>query len=56
VKLLKGALLSDTQIQATLHELSTKCQIFGSGCLKRGRKDEGEYYLRLPEKLRGELH
>jgi glycosyltransferase involved in cell wall biosynthesis len=56
VKLLRGAQLNDTQIQATFHELSTKCQIYGSGCLKRGRKKEGEYYLRLPEKLRTELH
>lgn len=51
-KLLKGAQLNDTQLQATLHELTTKCQIYGSGCLKRGRKEEGEYYLQLPELLK----
>jgi glycosyltransferase involved in cell wall biosynthesis len=55
VKLLRDAQLNDTQLQATLLELTTKCLIYGSGCLKRGRKEEGEYYLRLPEKLRSEL-
>jgi glycosyltransferase involved in cell wall biosynthesis len=55
VKLLRSDQLNNTQVQATLKELATKCQIYGSGCLKRGRKEEGEYYLRLPEKLRREL-
>ena len=55
VKLLKGGHLTDAQLQATLRELAIKCQIYGSGCLRRGRKEEGEYYLRLPEKLRSEL-
>jgi glycosyltransferase involved in cell wall biosynthesis len=56
VKLLKGEQLTASQLQATFKELTIKCQIYGSGCLKRGRKEEGEYYLRLPEKLRSELH
>ncbi len=55
VKLLRGGQLNDTQVQATLHELTSKCQIYGRGCLKRGRKEEGEYYLGLLEKLRSEL-
>ena len=55
VKLLRGEQLTDAQLQATLKELTIKCQIYGSGCLKRGRKEEGEYYLRLPEKLKSEL-
>jgi glycosyltransferase involved in cell wall biosynthesis len=55
VKLLRGGQLNDSQVQATLHELAAKCQIYGSGCLKRGRKEEGEYYLRLPEHLKREL-
>ncbi|MGD8227000.1 MAG: hypothetical protein PVI20_04425, partial [Desulfobacteraceae bacterium] len=55
VKLLRGRKLNDAQLQATLHELTTKCQIYGSGCLKRGRKEEGEYYLKLPEHLKREL-
>jgi glycosyltransferase involved in cell wall biosynthesis len=55
VKLLRGGQLDDGQLQATLQELSIKCQIYGSGCLKRGREEEGEYYLRLPEDLKHAL-
>ena len=32
---------------ATVQELSEKCRIYGSGCLKRGRIDEGQHYLSL---------
>lgn len=56
LKLMKGGQLSDAQLKATLQELSIKCTIYGNGCLKRGRTKEGEYYLRLPEKLRSELY
>lgn len=52
VKLLRGGQLTDVQLQATLQELTIKCEIYGSGCLKRGKKEEGEYYLRLPEDLK----
>jgi glycosyltransferase involved in cell wall biosynthesis len=55
IGLLRGGQLNDAQLQATLQELASKCQIYGRGCLKRGRKEEGEYYLQLPEKLRGAL-
>ena len=39
VKLLRGGQLTDAQRQATLQELTLKCQIYGSGCLKRGKKE-----------------
>lgn len=52
VKLLRGGQLTDVQLQATLQALTIKCEIYGSGCLKRGKKEEGEYYLRLPEDLK----
>ncbi|MGD8985608.1 MAG: glycosyltransferase family A protein [Desulfobacteraceae bacterium] len=55
IKLLSGGQLTDAQRQATLEELTIKCEIYGSGCLKRGRKEEGEYYLQLPEHLNREL-
>jgi glycosyltransferase involved in cell wall biosynthesis len=55
VKLLRGGQLNDAQLQAALQELTIKCQIYGSGCLRRGRKEEGEYYLRLPEDLNHEF-
>jgi glycosyltransferase involved in cell wall biosynthesis len=34
-------------------ELSRKCRIYGSGALKRGKVEEGEYYLRLAEHWKG---
>jgi glycosyltransferase involved in cell wall biosynthesis len=55
VKLIKGGQLRDEQLQATLQELTTKCEIYGNGCLKRGKTEEGEYYLQLPEQVKREL-
>jgi len=51
VKLIWSGRLQQEQLDATLKELSLKCRIYGNGCLKRGKKKEGEYYLRLPEKV-----
>jgi glycosyltransferase involved in cell wall biosynthesis len=51
VKLIKSGALNKRQFRATLEELFLKCQIYGNGCLKRAKKEEGEYYLRLPERL-----
>jgi glycosyltransferase involved in cell wall biosynthesis len=48
VKLLQESPLSEWQKKATLKELSRKCQIYGTGCLKRGKQTEGAYYLELP--------
>ncbi|MBW1703655.1 MAG: glycosyltransferase family 2 protein [Deltaproteobacteria bacterium] len=49
VKLLRSGALNKIQIEATLKELSLKCRVYGNGCLKRGKLDEGNYYLELPE-------
>jgi len=49
VKLVKSGKLNKRQLEATLKELSLKCPVYGNGCLKRGKKAEGEYFLRLPE-------
>jgi hypothetical protein len=35
-----------------MDELERKCRIYGEGCLKHGRHDEGQYYLSLPGKVR----
>jgi len=35
--------------------LRRKCQIYGQGCLKRGKIEEGEFYLRLPQLMEGKL-
>ncbi len=48
VKLIKSGNLNKKQLEATVEELSLKCPVYGNGCLKRGKKVEGEYYLRLP--------
>jgi len=55
--LIRSGRLSKGQLEATLRELSLKCSIYGNGCLKRGRKEEGAFYLKLPEMLkkRGDL-
>ncbi|OQY46563.1 MAG: glycosyl transferase [Desulfobacteraceae bacterium 4572_87] len=48
VKLLQESPLNERQKEATRKELSRKCRIYGAGCLKRGKKTEGSYYLELP--------
>jgi glycosyltransferase involved in cell wall biosynthesis len=55
VKLVKSGKLNKRQLEATLKELYLKCPVYGNGCLKRGKKAEGEYYLRLPEIVKTEL-
>ena len=51
VKLIKSGTLNESQLKATLEELSLKCRIYGEGCLKRGKTEEGEYFLHLPMRL-----
>lgn len=55
VKLLKSGALNKRQFRAAFEELLLRCQIYGNGCLKRAKKEEGEYYLRLPERLTKDL-
>jgi len=52
LKILGSGRLSAEQAEATLRELALKCRIYGNGCLKRGKRGEGEYYLSLPEAAR----
>ena len=49
VKLIKNGTLNERQLKATLEELYLKCRIYGNGCLKRGKMEEGKYFLHLPE-------
>ena len=51
VKLLQTGSLNTLQKAALLKQLSRKCHIYGTGCLKRGRKREASYYLELPSKF-----
>ncbi len=48
VRLLREGGLTEAQADAVLRELSSKCRIYGQGCLKRGREEEGRFYLDLP--------
>ena len=49
-KLLNTNTLSSNQRHLAIEELTLKCNIYGKGCLKRGRLEEGFYYLNLPKK------
>jgi len=48
-KILDSGILTPMQHAQALAELKKKCRIYAGGCLKRGKKDEGEHILRLPE-------
>lgn len=50
VKILESNHLDSRNYNLALNELKKKCKIYGEGCLKRGKKEEGEWYLNLPEK------
>jgi glycosyltransferase involved in cell wall biosynthesis len=51
-RLLESARLSSGQYTQALVELERKCIIYGKGCIKHGRLDEGQHYLVLPEQFR----
>jgi len=52
VKLLKSDKLNIRQREEVFQELTLKSTIYGNGCLKRGKNEEGAYYLSLPDKLK----
>ncbi len=52
VKSLESGGLNESQYEAALLELNKKCRVYGNGCIKRGKKEEGEKYLSLPEKYK----
>ncbi len=51
-RLLASGCLSERQTEAALKELHFKCRVYGNGCIKRGKKEEGESYLNLQDSLR----
>ena len=51
VKIYRRGVLNDVQEQALLKELRKKCSVYGEGCIKRGKTEEGEYYLNLVKDL-----
>ncbi|MCI5212582.1 MAG: glycosyltransferase family 2 protein [Candidatus Electrothrix sp. ATG2] len=44
--------LTSEQYSLALAELERKCRIYGKGCIKHGRTEEGERYLALPDRFR----
>ncbi|MBW1851643.1 MAG: glycosyltransferase family 2 protein [Deltaproteobacteria bacterium] len=52
VKLIKSGILNERQVEAAMEELSIKSTIYGNGCVKRGKLEEGGSYLNLPERLK----
>ncbi len=56
VRLLRSKRLNVQQITLAMDELAYKCQIYSKGCIKRGRKDEGNFYRTLPKILKKELN
>lgn len=52
MKLLNSGRLTAQQYDQAFKELQTKCRIYGQGCLKRGKGEEGNFYLGLPERVK----
>jgi glycosyltransferase involved in cell wall biosynthesis len=50
-KILESDLLNSSQYRATVAALRNKCAIYASGCLKRGRINEANHYMRLSDKF-----
>jgi len=48
--LLENCTLTPEQYRLALAELHRKCTIYGNGCIKHGRQEEGAHYLALPTK------
>jgi glycosyltransferase involved in cell wall biosynthesis len=53
LKLMESGQLNEPQLALVMKELANKCAIYGKGCLRRGKREEGEYYLHLPERVSG---
>ncbi len=53
--LLDSGVLNTGQRQETVAELRRKCTVYGQGCLKHGRPDEGARYLALPASYQSSL-
>ncbi|MBU1006396.1 MAG: glycosyltransferase family 2 protein [Candidatus Omnitrophica bacterium] len=53
LKLLEIATLTPKQQESAKKELQKKCQIYGKGCLKHGRAEEGRHYLTMSKPALG---
>lgn len=50
-KILGSGSLTHEQYDLTLSELKRKCRIYGNGCIKHGRREEGAEILAIPERV-----
>lgn len=46
LRLIESNRLNQAQREAAQKELARKCRIYGMGCIRRGKREEGEWYLR----------
>ena len=53
VRLLSDGRLTAGQYDAALAELKRKCRIYGEGCIKHGRPEEGQEILAIPGRFAG---
>ncbi|MBW2065230.1 MAG: glycosyltransferase family 2 protein [Deltaproteobacteria bacterium] len=51
VKLIRSGVLAPKQLEEAIKELSRKCRIYGGGCVKRGKIEEGNFCLQLPSRV-----
>lgn len=51
LNLISSQILNQKQKAQAKKVLSEKCFIYGNGCIKRGKKKEGEYYLNLGQSV-----
>jgi GT2 family glycosyltransferase len=51
LKLLDSGRLTHAQHLLVLKTLQVKCRIYGQGCIKRGKTEEGRHYLKLPDRV-----
>ena len=56
MKILTSGRLTEEQTGIALRELEYKCRIYGTGCLKHGKVEEGKYYLNLPKTVSGQQY
>ena len=45
--LMESGILTQEQTEKAKKVLKKKCTIYGNGCIKRGKKEEGESYLAM---------
>ncbi|MFC1623784.1 glycosyltransferase family 2 protein [Candidatus Omnitrophota bacterium] len=55
LNVLESNMLDREQKKCAVRELQKKCRVYGNGCIKHGRVEEGRSYLELPQKYQKSL-